>query len=1002
MTVAILIILQAVLHGYESKLTNKVEDIQSEISENMRMVVPVPEAEKLDAIDGEFSIEELNKTATRIIGGVRLKAVNIAPNSTTAWLKHKGHLFYIAVRAEYKGNLNVKALSRDDEVWQDECVELYIQPDSTSPEYYQWAINPNGIIFDSKGHNPQWNGTIISAVKKYDNYWNIELLIDLSQFNVSNTKTTSVMMNITRNDKSGITAVQSSLSLVRNDNFHDINNFFKAVLSSEDTNVKVTHDWIAGGPNISGFNVSCSLGAEISASAKKIVSSVYGLPLVTKIDENNLAMNGNIATYDHMIKTEVPLVNSVQLYDERGRIVARICQPVMNRVNLSSVPSAKGLVHFEWKGNKIGLKDAPSDNFNFIKRDGDIISCWGRRYDIKGSGMINQISSNGSDLLSSPVQLLYKINGVEKSVSFGKSEVEDISESEIKITRYGSLPDKSKVSVKYSFERDGLVFCAIEFDSNMLLEGLRIEIPCNKTECQFFVGAGNNATNEQVKLINQTINVDQQLSRTVWVGNERVGLSLYSGESDKYDRLKSLRNAVSLKSNKSDVILTRNFITLPVKISKETRYEFGLQAGPAKQLVNDVDSSMAIVTVANSSLTGTVDAKLQDYPGQEEEFVEWLSRQGVKKIIIFNEWAKYQGGHVAVNPEQIKRTVERAHRLGMKVLLYRSQEFSDAEPCWNDLAQKVLITPSSYGYKCEKPVPQSAFGWCPRSIYQDYFIWSCDYLMKEYDIDGFYLDGFGVPSCNNTLHGCGYKMDDGSIEPTSCYFESRRMMKRLYNVVKAYKKNGSIDVHGGTKDLVNFSFADGVWFGEQYWKLRAYDSNPARVLPLDVFRALMLPCSSGLNVNFLAYPAQPFSIDEAIALSFIHGVSTRPHDVDWPVGRLQLMKTSPIWSAIKRYEPAVFVPYWSKDSCIESIEGNPPKQNIKISYYKRVDGNVLMLMCNFGAYPVQAEIKMKHYNLKDYSAVDAISRERVMILQNGKVRCFIEPWKIKIIELNRK
>ena len=124
----------------------------------------------------------------------------------------------------------------------------------------------------------------------------------------------------------------------------------------------------------------------------------------------------------------------------------------------------------------------------------------------------------------------------------------------------------------------------------------------------------------------------------------------------------------------------------------------------------------------------------------------------------------------------------------MKVLLYRSSELSTADPLWKDFSKLALCTPTSYGYRRKSPVKQISYGYCTKSVMQDYFIWSCDWLMREYGVDGFYLDSPAHTSpCFNEAHGCGYKSKSSIKRVTYAIKQTREMMKRLYRVVKKYK-----------------------------------------------------------------------------------------------------------------------------------------------------------------------------------------------------------------------
>ena len=51
--------------------------------------------------------------------------------------------------------------------------------------------------------------------------------------------------------------------------------------------------------------------------------------------------------------------------------------------------------------------------------------------------------------------------------------------------------------------------------------------------------------------------------------------------------------------------------------------------------------------------------ELNDYPGQEKDFIKWLAKEGVKQVVLFDYWARYQGGHIATYPKIVKEVVNR-------------------------------------------------------------------------------------------------------------------------------------------------------------------------------------------------------------------------------------------------------------------------------------------------------------------------------------------------------
>ena len=55
-------------------------------------------------------------------------------------------------------NMPIAADARDGDVWKDDAVEIFLHADPEQP-YYQFTVNPKGILYDGKNKDKSWNGT---------------------------------------------------------------------------------------------------------------------------------------------------------------------------------------------------------------------------------------------------------------------------------------------------------------------------------------------------------------------------------------------------------------------------------------------------------------------------------------------------------------------------------------------------------------------------------------------------------------------------------------------------------------------------------------------------------------------------------------------------------------------------------------------------------------------------------------------------------------------------
>jgi hypothetical protein len=75
--------------------------------------------------------------------------------------------------------LRTTATRRDADLWEDDCIELFIHRDRDAPNYFrQWMINAAGAIYDGdKATGEAWTSNVTAAAKQYDDRFVIELSI---------------------------------------------------------------------------------------------------------------------------------------------------------------------------------------------------------------------------------------------------------------------------------------------------------------------------------------------------------------------------------------------------------------------------------------------------------------------------------------------------------------------------------------------------------------------------------------------------------------------------------------------------------------------------------------------------------------------------------------------------------------------------------------------------------------------------------------------------------
>ncbi len=195
--------------------------------------------------------------------------------------------------------------------------------------------------------------------------------------------------------------------------------------------------------------------------------------------------------------------------------------------------------------------------------------------------------------------------------------------------------------------------------------------------------------------------------------------------------------------------------------------------------------------------------------------------------------------------------------------------YSTEAPEYEFFRKEMIKMPPNPSYINRLPglKNQMTYRACPAGPWQDMCVDGVRRLIEEFDADGIYLDGTAFLTmtgpCTNRNNGCGYVRPDGTVRGSYHIFETRRLFKRLYTVIKTRKPDGFVDAHGS---LSMFSpalaFATASWNGEQLARSAVIDQ-----LPLDRFRCEFMTGNWSVPADFLYYKTRNYSAATALCLA---------------------------------------------------------------------------------------------------------------------------------------
>ncbi|MHB1459642.1 MAG: glycoside hydrolase domain-containing protein, partial [Armatimonadota bacterium] len=192
---------------------------------------------KRPVVDGVITPGEWD-SSTRVTGFCSIRTDMLVSDQTEAYMTVSGTDLYIACRCYQPGQPKANITTRDGNLWEDDSVEIFLQPDTSSPNYYQFIGNSKGTVYDLTGisqtetKDASWNGVWSYKSSIHKGYWECELCIPLSQFGITgNLNGRTVGLNIGRDFQSPGSTLVSSWALIKSWKFCDTISYARLILS---------------------------------------------------------------------------------------------------------------------------------------------------------------------------------------------------------------------------------------------------------------------------------------------------------------------------------------------------------------------------------------------------------------------------------------------------------------------------------------------------------------------------------------------------------------------------------------------------------------------------------------------------------------------------------------------------------------------------------------------------------------------------------------------------
>lgn len=593
-----------------------------------------------------------------------------------------------------------------------------------------------------------------------------------------------------------------------------------------------------------------------------------------------------------------------------------------------------------WEGNTIGVTDEVPAPWTEVTVADSTIACWGREYEIGPTGLPAQITSQGTDLLHSPMRISATVAGEAVSASQSAVECATTSAAEAAFTAdstIGEIPLRCEGRVEY----DGFAWFEVTVGplAEAEVSALTVEIPLRKDAAGLrnlgrYRLEGTGAAPES-----GTYHKHLGERPIFWLGNEEMGLQ-WVAETLEAWRCEDFARSLEVTAEADRVVARLHVIDTPTVLREPLTIAFGLQATPVRPKPE-----------------GWRKWRLRPWRGPRPEFNirPW-----------FTEWTDLfnypRPSHVVEERIQQRRAF-RAER--DRVLSYLSLTHATPySPEFRYYGERWRQTPQERVLKHTALDPQTRI-WanytiCARDAsYRDFYMAMLGEAVEEQDITGgLYFDQARPEMCENPRHGCGWVDANGERRPTFNVLGTRELAKRIYVMMKDRHPDALIAHHmSGEITMPVNAFSDILIDGENLTGAVGLAGNYYDALPPDTFRAEYMPHQWGPIPALLPQHARSASIlkGREAELHFYEAIEAQKpinhliglvaaHDaLIWPAWEV---RPNALWAAMDEFgwdDEIEFLPYWDNAELIEVL--SPDAEDLLVSAFRR-PGRVMLVPLN--------------------------------------------------------
>lgn len=641
-----------------------------------------------------------------------------------------------------------------------------------------------------------------------------------------------------------------------------------------------------------------------------------------------------------------------------------------------------------WHRSTAGLKPGVPAPWTPVVLNGSVVSVWGRETVLGESLLPRSIVSSGKNLLTAPADLFLEINGKTIGFSGCRTEVREKSDERVVLTALKET-DQFSLEVTLTAEFDGYMWYEAKIipKTPIRLERAGIRLLLEPSCAGLFHVEGKGTVREtRGTFLDDIPHGATPLSLVlpfhafVWLGCEDAGLQ-YFCESARFWNLRDEAKAIEIRRGEKATEFMATFVDSPAQISCEVVFGFGLMASPVRPMgrrdrfwsantlcwygysEGDKEPETFRKSETLEAFTERVIKPWKESPPSNSKVFTSTYRTNNVRLAEVYGWNPLFGAPINEDPLFNKKfaalaAATKAAVPEMKIAPYTGWGVNARLSFWDAFGMEMTRRPFEVS------------GWdtflhCANSSFADFFADSVARMIRDYGVDGPYLDSTGnVPCCNRTGHGCGYYNEKGVLHGTYPIRATRAMFKRLYKITHGEViPDGIVYLHGGF-NLPVAAFCD---------LLLTYEPAVAKWKDLESidtakFRANGMGDPYGIPVLICWHYFSPhlkLKTNEVLGYILVHGGMLRCSPVgllnyangyQQPSYALEGYPLRHVYLLMETFSggsDVQFHPYWKKDGVL-SVD----RPEVLASFYTNAAGKALVVLCNTSKAGVNTKVRL--------------------------------------------